>query len=391
MQLKVSLGIDLKMKILHVVPSLFKNGGGTSEVVPRLCRALRECGHEVTLAALRANEISDMAKDAIKAGVRYEGESERVGWLPKSLGYSSSFRSLMQRLVAESDVVHVHCLWQMASWVAAKEALRQGKPYVVMPHGFLEPERLKISKWKKRIVGALADRPMLNRANAVIATSESEEKGIRRYGVKRPIHIVPIGLDLEKYRQSKCNGRTLLYFSRITPIKGLDMLAEVWGRMDRKGWKLLIVGPDDRGYTDKMKRLFALKCPSESYEFRSPVFGDGKYALLSSVDAFILPTRSENWSIAVAEAMASGLPVVCTKGAPWECLDTVHAGWWVEVSCDGIQSGLERLFELSAAERKKHGRNGVKWVGENLDWHRIVRRMQDIYAALMAGRGNDAV
>ena len=379
------------MKILHVVSSVFKNGGGTSEVVPRLCRALRECGHEVTLAALRADEVSDMAKDAIKAGVRYEGESERVRWLPKSLNYSSGFQSLLRRLVAESDVVHVHCLWQMVSWGAAKEALRQGKPYVVMPHGFLEPERLKISKWKKRIMGALIDRPMLNRANAIIATSESEKEGIRRYGVKRPIHIMPIGLDLEKYRQSKCDGKTLLYFSRITPIKGLDMLAEVWGRMDRKGWRLLIVGPDDRGYTDKMKRLFALKCPPGSYEFRGPVFGDGKYTLLSSVDAFILPTRSENWSIAVAEAMASGLPVVCTKGAPWECINTVHAGWWVDVSCEGIQAGLERLFELSAAERKKYGQNGVEWVGRNLEWHRIASRMHDLYVTLITGKGNNAI
>ena len=237
------------MKILHVISSVYKNGGGTSEVVPRLCRALQEVGESVTLAAYKADEISDAAKDAIRAGVSYDGKYEKSKWFPRALGYSQTFREGLPALVASIDIVHVHCLWQLAGWMVSMEARKQGKPYVVMPHGFLEPERLKVSKWKKRVMGAVIDRPMLNHAAAVIATSESEAEGIRRYGVKRPIHIMPLGLDMENYKVSSCAGKTLLYFSRITPIKGLDMLANVWGQIDRNGWKLLIVGPDDRGYT----------------------------------------------------------------------------------------------------------------------------------------------
>ena len=339
------------MKILHVISSVYKNGGGTSEVVPRLCRALQEVGESVTLAAYKADEISDAAKDAIRAGVSYDGKYEKSKWFPRALGYSQTFREGLPALVASIDIVHVHCLWQLAGWMVSMEARKQGKPYVVMPHGFLEPERLKVSKWKKRVMGAVIDRPMLNHAAAVIATSESEAEGIRRYGVKRPIHIMPLGLDMENYKVSSCAGKTLLYFSRITPIKGLDMLANVWGQIDRNGWKLLIVGPDDRGYTGEMKRLFAQRCPAESYEFRSPVFGEEKYRLLSSSDAFVLPTRSENWSIAVAEAMASRLPVVCTKGAPWRCLNDIKAGWWVDVSEDGLRQGLLDMMKLTNEER----------------------------------------
>jgi glycosyltransferase involved in cell wall biosynthesis len=296
------------------------------------------------------------------------------------LGYSSTFGKLLPGLVAESDIVHIHCLWQFAGWMASREARKQGKPYVVMPHGFLEPERLKVSRWKKRIMGTFIDRPMLDHAAAVIATSESEADGIRQYGVKRPIHIMPIGLDIEKYKMSSCEGKTLLYFSRITPIKGLDMLAEVWGQIDRRGWKLLIVGPDDRGYTDEMKRLFARRCPAESYEFRSPVFGEEKYRLLSSVDAFVLPTRSENWSIAVAEAMVSGLPVVCTKGAPWRCLDEVKAGWWVDISEDGLRQGLSEMMKLTPEERIAWGQRGRKWCEQHLSWGQIAENMRSCYS-----------
>lgn len=371
------------MKILHVVSSVFKNGGGTSEVVPRLCRALQESGESITIAAHWAAEISDTAKDAIKAGVKYEGNSRRDRWLPRSLGYSSAFGKLLPRLVAESDIVHIHCLWQLAGWMASREARKQRKPYVVMPHGFLEPERLKVSRWKKRIMGTFIDRPMLDHATAVIATSESEADGIRQYGVKRPIHIMPIGLDMENYKVSTCKGQTLLYFSRITPIKGLDMLANVWGQIDRNGWKLLIVGPDDRGYTDEMKRLFAKTCPKESYEFRSPVFGAEKFNLLSSVDAFILPTRSENWSIAVAEAMVSGLPVVCTKGAPWGCLNDVNAGWWVDISEDGLRQGLSEMMKLAPEERIAWGQRGRRWCEQHLSWGQIAEDMRSCYSRCM--------
>lgn len=375
------------MKILHVVSSVFENGGGTSEVVPRLCRALQESGEEVTLAAHRAECISQTAKDAIQAGVKYEGECDRDKFLPRALGYSSQFSRLLPRLVQEADVVHVHGLWQLAGWMAAREAMRQKKPYIVMPHGFLEPERLKISRWKKRIMGVLFDNPVLRRAHAIVTTSESEAAGVRAYGLTNPIHIMPIGLDVGKYKVSKCSGKTLLYFSRITPIKGLDMLAEVWGRIDRKGWKLLIVGPDDRGYAAEMKMLFAAKCPADSYEFRPPVFGEEKYKLLSSVDALVLPTRSENWSIAVAEAMASGLPVVCTKGAPWGCLNAVEAGWWVDVSQSGIQQGLEGLIGLSAFDRQKMGSRGRRWVCEHLSWVHIAGEIIGLYKRLIEKNG----
>ena len=161
------------------------------------------------------------------------------------------------------------------------------------------------------------------------------------------------------------------------------MLANVWGKIDRKGWRLLIVGPDDRGYTYKMKQLFSEKCLAGGYEFRNPVFGKDKFELLSSADAFILPTRSENWSIAVAEAMASGLPVICTKGAPWECLNQVKAGWWVDVSESGLIKGLEALFALSEIERCEFGGRGRTWVESNLGWKVIAGKMIQCYSDII--------
>ena len=370
------------MKILHVVAGLAKSGGGTSEVVPRLCEALVASGNEVRLRTVDMGTLSDAAVRAARCGVDFTACRRSSGILSR-LSYSSELGLALDQDVRWADVVHLHGLWEAPCWMAAFRARAARVPYVVMPHGFLEPERLKISAIKKKVVGFLFDKPVLRRANGIVATSGSEVEGIRGYGLHQQVHIMPIGLDIEKYRVSMHQGKTLLYFSRITPVKGLDLLAEAWGAMDRKGWKLLIVGPDDRGYTEVARGLFAAKCPAGSYEFRGPVFGDEKYALLGSVDAMVLPTRSENWSIAVAEGMASGLPVVCTKGAPWECLETMHAGWWVDVAVRGIRQAMEELVSSDRAARVQMGQNGRRWVEDNLSWPHIVKEMVGFYRTVM--------
>ena len=384
------------MNVLHVISGLAKIHGGTSEVVPRLCEALHEQGENVRILTCEFGELSGAAIRAHKAGVDVR-VYERTGIRGKALRYSEQMRMEIDEQVRWADIVHLHGLWQWPCWMTGLAAWRNKKPYVMMPHGFLKPESLKISKWKKRIIGRICERPLLNRANGVVATSQSELDCICQYGINRPSHIMPIGLDVDLYRHAERGGgkkcKTLLFFSRISPVKGLDMLADAWGHIQRDGggvgWKLLIVGPDDRGYTNVIKRFYAEKCPSGTYELREPVYGDDKYRLLSSVDAAVLPTRSENWSIAVAEAMASELPVVCTKGAPWECLNGAHAGWWVDVSIEGVEQGIRELINLDDKQRLQMGRNGRLWVEENLAWPRIAKDMIDFYKNILSNQGNN--
>lgn len=365
------------MKIVHVITGVGKNAGGVAEVVPRLCRAQKELGDDVTLVVGHEEEVSAETKAALASGVTFKV-------FPSSfticrIEISPALRKGLVEIVRAADLVYIHGLWLSAGWYAAAECRRQKKPYVMMTHGFLEPERLKISKWKKRLAAFCFDRRNLKSAKAIVATSESEARGIRQYGLTNPIHIMPIGLDLEPFLPPiPHKGKTLLYFSRITPIKGLDMLAEAWANLGvggrcrgREDWKLLLVGPDDRGYTEEIKKVFAAKCPPGSYEFRGPVFGAEKYKLLASVDAMVLPTRSENWSIAVAEGMAAGLPVVCTKGAPWSCLGEN----WVDISVEGITQGLERILSADDESRRKMGAKNRQWVKENLNWATIVRNL----------------
>ena len=372
------------MRILHVVPTMKRAGGGPSESVPMTAMAQLAACAQVGIAFLDEGERSLMVGRAEAAGVVLHAFKGGQPWYNR-IGFSIDLLLNLRRIASVYDVLVIHANWLFPVWWAAHVARKLGKPYYMMPRGSFAPERLRISAWKKKLVGWL-DRHYARHAAAVWATAESEAEGVRKYVPGVRTAVFPIGLDWEKYKVERKGGggqRTLLFFSRISPIKGLDLLAEAWGRIQSNNqtnpnqtiWKLLIAGPDDRGYTEEIKKVFAAKCPAGSYEFRGPAYGEEKLRLLASADAFVLPTRNENWGNAVAEAMASGLPVVCTKGAPWECLETERAGRWVDISAEGIQKGIEDILALSDEERQAMGERGRKWVRENLDWTAIAKKM----------------
>lgn len=385
------------MKILHVVTGVHKAGGGTSEVIPRICEALVAAGHQVRLVSGNVAQLADSAMRAKEHGVEMRFASLRQIPHLGFLRLTPEFRRVIEEGVAWCDIVHIHGHWQDIPWFAPRVARRLGKPYVMQPHGFLEPERLKKSAVQKKIIGALIERPNLNRAAAVIATAESEKVGIQRFGVRAPIKVVPLGLDTERIDAARRdeallkrvgldpNKKTLLYFSRLTPIKGLDMLAEVWSRLHEHHdtWQLCITGPDDRGYAVQIKRLYDRLIIDSSVHFTGPVYGDDKYTLLRSVDAFVLPTRSENWSIAVQEALAAGLPTVCTKGAPWEIIEKYQAGFWVDIGVEPIYEGLSKILSADSGTISRMAQAGRTLVEHEFGWKNIGQKLCRVYQSVL--------
>ena len=384
------------MRILHVIESLRKNAGGAAEIVPIMAEEQRICGHDVTMVTLESADYSDTALHAKNAGVKLV-TYPRSKILPGALGFSLPYVRELDKFIAGVEVVHVHGLWQFFGWWGILRARHYEKKLVVQPHGSLEPERLKISKWRKRVVGALIDRPLLKKADCVLTTAESEREHVIQYGIDPDkVKAIPLGLHAGPYFESKHDNmllgrlgvdlskKLLLYFSRITPVKGLDLLANVWRRLAdfHDEWQLVVAGPDDRGYTEEMKALYANILPPASYVFTGPVYGDDKFKLLKSVNAFVLPTRSENFSLAVAEAMASGVPVVCTKGAPWEIVEKSHSGYWVDVEENALRDGLRKVLGATEHERAELGGNGQRCVRQNFAWPSITKSMIDLYHGL---------
>lgn len=390
------------MKVLHVISGLAKTAGGTTEAVSKICHAQLEAGLDVTLVAFDYGERPSVLQDAISAGVKYVPMKRLLG---SPILPSLDMMRRLPPLVAASDIVHVHGQWHFPNWYAPYCARKFSRPYVMMPHGSLNPNALKVSELQKKIYGAILGKSTLKKANSVFVTAECERDGVEAYGIRGKSVVIPLGISRDEFPhvteaekkavRSKLGiqGKKIaLYLSRISQFKGVDLLAEVWYQMKKyhAEWQLVLAGPDDHhGYLDEAKRYYASLLDDESYQFVGPVFGVDRVALLQSAECFVLPTRNENFSFAIAEAMVSGLPVVTTKGAPWAILEEIDAGRWVDVSIGAIRQGLTEIMSLSDTARADMGLRGRKYVEDFLSWNAIVKRQITAYESIIKGHATE--
>ena len=312
----------------------------------------------------------------------------------------------------QPDLVHVHGIWSptlMACWRKWRTA---GLPCVVTVHGMLEPWALAHKKWKKRVAWLTYQKRMLQTANCLHATSEREAGNLRALGLKPPIATIPWGVEgpgrpnvelamlndeLEEIRHETSTGvtsspiqnstfniqnfptRTALFVGRIYPVKGLPMLVEAWASLRPEGWRMKIVGPDEAGHLAEVQALIQQAGLAAEFEFVGPLSGAALDQAYESADLYIQPSHTENFGIAVAEAMAHGLPVITTHGAPWKLLEEQHCGWWVPVSVEGIASALDDAIRQSPEELAAMGDKGRTVVAERFSWDRIAREMIACY------------
>lgn len=365
----------MKGTILQVVGSISRLGGGPAYTVRRLSQELTGLGVDVHAVAQR-DRFAD-----VDAGQWGPVPVTLIGGLPPwAWGYSWGWiRELERRRPA---LVHVHGLWMHYTYAAWRWARSREVPMAVSPRGMLEPWALGYRRWKKLPGWWFWQEKAVAGAAILHCTSEAEARKLRRIGISNPVAVVPNGVDLPDLRpgDGRRNGcRSVVFVSRIHPIKGLPLLLEAWARLRPAGWRLIIAGPDECGHEDELRVQARKLGIADSVEFRGPVYGKNKWELLSSADLFVLPSYSENFGVAMAEALACAVPVIATKGTPWSLLGEARCGWWVEPGVDPLAAALEEAMRLSVAERRRMGERGRRLVAERFSWPKIGQQMKEVY------------
>lgn len=358
------------------------HSGGPSRSVVHLTDALAKCLElDVTLVSqtlpsgqsikscnvVNRREIESTSRYALKFGLPVREELQRLGRLQCPL------------------LIHSHGLWLPVNHWAAVAARAQGAPLIIHPRGMLEPWALNNKVIKKQIAFALFQRRDLATARLLVATSDVEYENIRRLGFGMPVAIIPNGVALNVSAATAtakasrvASSRVALFLSRVHPVKGLLNLVQAWEQVAPVGWRLCIAGPDEAGHLQEVLSLVQELGVQDSVAYVGPVDDAVKSELYNAADLFVLPSYTENFGLVVAEALTHGLPVITTRGTPWNDLEKYDCGWWVDIGVDPLVQALRQAMALSDDERYTMGTRGREYV-RRYDWDDIAQQTIDVY------------
>lgn len=358
------------MKIFLAATSLLPAYGGPAYSVSGLAAALADAGVHVGLWS-----ADDSTADAQLA---FNG-IERLRGTP--------MEALMSFGVP--DLIHDNGIWPRYHHDIATLASVQKIPRVVSPRGMLEPWAMTHKGFKKRVAWTLYQRRDLESAACHHASTAVEGENIERLDLKVPVRVIANGIDVPdiRHRVENVSGnatpagqRTALFLGRVYPIKGLPMLIDAWARVRPDGWRLIIAGPDEAGHLAEVKSRTASAGLNDIVSFAGPLGEEAKRSALESADLFVLPTFSESFGMAIGEALAHGLPVLTTMGAPWPQLTENGCGWRVPTSVEGLERGLKDATSTPTITLRAMGARGRALVADNYQWPVVARRFVDLYS-----------
>jgi len=245
----------------------------------------------------------------------------------------------------------------------------------------LEPWALRHKRWKKLAAMYLYQRRDLGRAMVLHATGTPEARNLNNLVVGASICTIPNGINLPELvpTRSKAGTKTALFLGRIYPVKGLPMLIEAWARVRPPNWRLVIAGPDESGHRRVVEDAVSRAGLNEIVSFAGPLGDEAKTSALSNADVFVLPSYSESFGMAVAEALAYGLPVITTTAAPWPMLAEKGCGWWVTPSPDGIAEGLRQATSCDTETLNMMGAAGRALIAAEFGWPQISEQFMAVY------------
>lgn len=292
-------------------------------------------------------------------------------------------------------VHHFHGLWDPSHARMASRLRKQGRRYVVSPHGMLEPWAFRHRRWKKVPYFWLIERRFLVGASALFVTSEMEREHLLRVVRHSRVEVLPLGCRdpqapaREQARKSlgwSPDQKVMLFLSRVDTKKGLHMLFDAIEKLPKvvRLWRLVIVGDGPKDYVAELKRQQQrLGTSLPEIDWVGPVWGDARWPYIQGADLFVLPTHSENFGIAVLEALHAGTPVLTTTGTPWRDHSQTEGIFICDPTVTSIGQCLETAASRLATGWCESDREGLaEWAQTHFAWSNLVKEYQRAYASL---------
>lgn len=348
---------------------------GHSYTVPALCELLTE-KYNISLFISSPSNLN------------FKPNFKIFSFLPnffeKPILSSKKFFNTLNNLTNTGDVIHNHGIWRMHNIYSYRIKKNKNIKVIISPRGSLSKEALKISSFKKKIFNLFfRHTKVINNCDAFHATSEKEKIEIRELGFKQPIAVIPNGINIPIYRKKKFrkkNSRNFLYLGRIHPIKGLESLIQSWIKMEKNNnCKLEICGYyNDKKYYEKLRKMVK-ENELKNVTFSKAVSGQEKIDKFLSSDIFILPSKSENFGIVIAEAMSLGLPVITTNNTPWECIMRENLGWYIDLNENKIYQSMIQASQSNQNDLIAMSKKSRNYVKNEFEWESLLTKYDQFY------------
>ncbi|MDY7012269.1 MAG: glycosyltransferase [Cyanobacteriota bacterium] len=392
----------MTFKVLHITPSVGSARGGPTEVVLNLTKALIRQGIAAEVAATNDNGLEQLDVPLNQCS-DYDGVpvwffprfSSPIPGIPLGLDRGFIFSAAWTRWMWENlrnyDILDTHYLFSYGSSCAAAIARKDRVPYTVRTMGQLSPWALAQSRRKKQLYLRLLERRNLERAAAIHCTSVGEVEDVRNFGIRTPTVTLPLGVkpfpSLANARERirhiynlNSNIPIILFLSRLHYKKRPELLLDsLQCLVPQHPFHLMISGSGKTDYIEELKHRGRKLGLQSHITFTGLVTGTDKDLLLQGADLFVLPSYAENFGIAVAEAMAAGLPAIVTPGvqiAP-DILNA-RAGFVVKGEREALENAIAQL--LASPERRiEMGQNGKRWAQTHYNWDAIASRLIPVY------------
>ena len=372
------------MRILHITPYAHAFYGGPNTAVRMMARLAIDSGFNVDVATINtADHGYPNLKDS---AVRVEGGAFfhyfQSNYLPNWF-FSKSMKCWLELNIKKYDVVHLHVPFTAPFMIGARLCQRFQVPYVVTLHGLMDPWCLKQKSWKKIPYLYILEKKNLHRASFLHTTSDMEADFFKSFNFGSKVITFPLavaelsGPIFFKPRLSELKTASLLFLGRIHPVKALPNIFKAIRSLHERGQdvELNIAGDGDSSYVLALKKMAIKEGVADRIYWHGQVDVEGRDRLFAKVNIFVMASYHENFGLAAAEAMASGLPVVLSDQVGL-AKDVIEFNAGLIVPCDdpeaiatsiqGLMRAEKWLVHSKGAQDLVRNKYGVKTVAKSL-------------------------
>jgi len=374
--------------------------GGSTTAVLELVRSLLHQGVDTEIVT--TNDDGPGVLD-VPLFQRLEFEGLPVTFFPRwspplrslsEFGISVAHTRWLAQHLREYDLLEIHATFSYVCTAAGHLARRQGRPYLICPHGQFSPWVIQQKTRKKLLYNRLFEQENFRQVAAVHCTTAAEAQNVKAFGITAPTFSIPLGVTVadplpaaaDRLRQVyhiPPDRPVILFLSRFHPKKRPDFLLSVLAQLPDMNFHLILAGDGDPDYRGVIEQQIEQSGLRDRVTLPGFLTGEAKALALYGSDLFVLPSYYENFGIAVAEAMAANLPVVISDQVHiHNDIQQAQAGWVCACDVGSLMMGLLEALQ-NPDQRRQRGENARRCAEVNYSWDAIAQKTITAYRTIL--------